>query len=255
METKDVAYLDTETTGLGYDAEIIQIGIIDGQGNTLFESLVKCESEIDPHAQAVHGISKDDLQNAPTWLEIYKEVACVIQNYRVINIYNEEFDCRMIDQTSKRYGVEFPSFESCCVMELYARFFNDGRRAKLINACLGFGIDVEDIQTHSVIGDCELTRRLDIVMLKEIPKLLEEQERERNKRAKARAYRRKTREEKLKFLPKNRSDYPYFATKRPVGSISFSSIKLKDMGKYEFLGSCCDTYGNIGLLMKLKNQD
>jgi DNA polymerase-3 subunit epsilon len=48
--------LDTETTGLGHDAEIIEIAIICAfSGKTFINTLVKPRNPIPPSATAIHG--------------------------------------------------------------------------------------------------------------------------------------------------------------------------------------------------------
>ncbi len=50
--------LDTETTGLGDQAEVVQIGVINGAGKVLVDNrLVKPTLPIDPGAEAIHHIS------------------------------------------------------------------------------------------------------------------------------------------------------------------------------------------------------
>ncbi|MCY4410095.1 MAG: 3'-5' exonuclease, partial [Caldilineaceae bacterium] len=60
-------FFDTETTGLNSSAEIVEVGIVDAEGNTLLESLVRPIRRIPSDAVAVHGISNAMVRNAPTW--------------------------------------------------------------------------------------------------------------------------------------------------------------------------------------------
>ena len=48
--------LDTETTGLGDEDEVIQLGIVDLEEWVLFNSLFRPTIEVSPGALAVHGI-------------------------------------------------------------------------------------------------------------------------------------------------------------------------------------------------------
>ena len=50
--------LDTETTGIGHGHQIVEIAVKDGlTGKVLLDTLVRPTRDIDPKAQAVHGIS------------------------------------------------------------------------------------------------------------------------------------------------------------------------------------------------------
>jgi len=66
----DILVLDTETTGLGDHAEIIEIGIINGSGETVMNTLVKPNTAVPATATAIHGITDDDLLNAPSFTEV-----------------------------------------------------------------------------------------------------------------------------------------------------------------------------------------
>lgn len=50
-------FIDTETTGLGDDAEIVEICIIDSHGFILLNTLVKPTKPIPDEAIAIHGIT------------------------------------------------------------------------------------------------------------------------------------------------------------------------------------------------------
>lgn len=63
----DWCILDTETTGLGDNAEICQIAICDCQGNSLLNTLVKPTVTIEAQATKIHGINNEMLALAPTF--------------------------------------------------------------------------------------------------------------------------------------------------------------------------------------------
>jgi DNA polymerase-3 subunit epsilon len=71
-------YLDTETTGLDEGAEIIQLGEIDSAGKVLIDTLVKCQGDITKEASAIHGITKEDLNGAPNWPDVYRELLAIL---------------------------------------------------------------------------------------------------------------------------------------------------------------------------------
>ncbi len=111
--------LDSETTGLESDDEIIELAIIDLHGNTLFHSMFKPTKPITPGAYEVHGISNNELKDKPRWSEMYKIVHKIIKD-KTLLIYNADFDIRMLLQTNDLHGVYFdiPNYE--CVMKNYA---------------------------------------------------------------------------------------------------------------------------------------
>ena len=53
----DPIFIDTETTGFSPDDVVIEIGVVDLNGDTLYESLIKPSTPIPPDSIAVHGIT------------------------------------------------------------------------------------------------------------------------------------------------------------------------------------------------------
>jgi DNA polymerase-3 subunit epsilon len=119
-------YLDTETTGLGPGAEIVEFALVDQNGEPLFESLVRPKGEIEPEAMRLHGITMQMVHGAPTWQEIWPQVERYFST-RTVGVYNSEFDLRMMRQTHQKYWMRWNTSEDhiFCIMKLYARFFGE----------------------------------------------------------------------------------------------------------------------------------
>ena len=83
-------FFDTETTGLGSNAEIVEVGIVDAVGKTVLESLVRPRRRIPSDAIAVHGISNEMVRDAPTWGEVWPQVRQLFTGRRV-----GHFQCRL----------------------------------------------------------------------------------------------------------------------------------------------------------------
>ncbi|EXE21569.1 3'-5' exonuclease family protein, partial [Acinetobacter baumannii 1525283] len=90
--------LDTETTGLNNTAEIVEISLIDSNGNVLLDTLVKPKRKMraDNKAVAIHGITNEMLENAPKWDEIHDTFCNLIRGKRVV-IYNAKYDVRLLE--------------------------------------------------------------------------------------------------------------------------------------------------------------
>lgn len=63
-------FLDTETTGLGNNAEALEIGLTEADGRVVFETRLRSTVEIDPQAAAVHGIDAPALRGEPSWPDV-----------------------------------------------------------------------------------------------------------------------------------------------------------------------------------------
>jgi DNA polymerase III epsilon subunit-like protein len=116
-------FLDTETTGIGPHAEVIEIAIIDTQGKLIFESLVKPRGLIEADAIRVHGITADLVQDAPTWQDVWPLVEPHLLA-QPVGAYNVDFDLRLMKQTHKRSMLtwQVPENQFFCIMKLFARF-------------------------------------------------------------------------------------------------------------------------------------
>ena len=64
--SEPLVIFDTETTGLGSDAEIVEIACIDGGGDVLLTSMVRPAHPIPRDATNVHGTTDADVRDAPT---------------------------------------------------------------------------------------------------------------------------------------------------------------------------------------------
>ena len=107
--------LDTETTGLRENDVLLQIGIIDLDGNILMDTLIKPtkKKSFDSTSTDIHGISMETVKDAPTFLSIYKDFKDVIGKKEVL-IYNEPYDARIIEQTAEQDGFKLKSFNGTC---------------------------------------------------------------------------------------------------------------------------------------------
>ena len=161
--------LDTETTGLGEDAEIVQIGIVDAAGDTLMNQLVKPSHPIPLGATRIHGISDADVVDAPAFMRLYIRLSSLLAGEVVVG-YNMDFDWRMLRQNAARYGLpEIRVSKRDCAMKQYAKFH--GKRGaggrgyvwqKLGVAAKHEGIPPE--KTHDALHDARLTLALLRVM-------------------------------------------------------------------------------------------
>lgn len=117
--------LDTETTGLG-DAEIVEIAVINPQGQTLINTLVRPSIPIPDEAIAIHGITNEMVADAPTFLEIYPDLRQVLLNKNIL-IYNDEADRRFLNYCCKIHNLPKLGFKgrTYCLMHWYAMWYGE----------------------------------------------------------------------------------------------------------------------------------
>ncbi|MGR5143865.1 exonuclease domain-containing protein, partial [Photobacterium sp. DNB23_23_1] len=149
INLNNAVILDTETTGLYEDAEIVELSVIDAlTREVLIDTLVMPVQLVPGEAMAIHGITNRMLVGSSTFPVIYKQLAQELKGRDVL-IYNAAFDVRLIRQSLKRYGIDFMPFKTQCVMEWYAEFFGEWNAhhgnfkwQSLTNAAIQQGIDI-----------------------------------------------------------------------------------------------------------------
>jgi DNA polymerase-3 subunit epsilon len=161
--------LDTETTGLGINDQIISITVTSmSHGSILFHTLLKPSCPIHPEAAAINGYTVESLKNAPSFADIYQPLAAVLENKELI-IYNAKFDTRMLDHSCIDAGLPRLRLRTQCLMLDYANYFgechSDSSRLglvwqRLVSAAAQLRIDISDLEAHNSIDDCEIVRRV-----------------------------------------------------------------------------------------------
>lgn len=148
--------LDTETTGLDSDAQIVQIAVCDLAGNTRFNSLVKPTIPIAAGATRIHGITDQAVADAPAWPVVAKQLTDLILGSSLI-IYNADYDVRLIRQTFLAHQLTAEPFLAVpfqieCAMHWYSQWVGDWsdwhgnyRWQRLPGG------------DHSALGDCRAT--------------------------------------------------------------------------------------------------
>ncbi len=116
-------YLDTETTGVNGGAQIVEISVLDSDGSTLLEQLVRPNGLIPPDVTRIHHITDDMVRDAPMWPQVWPAVRRALGTRPVV-IYNADFDLRIMRQSHACYRMRWDFDESLafCLMKLYARF-------------------------------------------------------------------------------------------------------------------------------------
>ena len=140
MET---VYLDTETTGVADDDEMVELTIIDDDGEPLINTLIKPKFHRTwAGAQRVHGISPLDVRHSPTQDEISDDIRKVVKGKRVV-IYNAPFDSKFLPELED-------AEEITCAMREFAKW-NESRWKSLTNATKIIGYEWEG--AHRALAD------------------------------------------------------------------------------------------------------
>lgn len=123
---RNACVIDTETTGLGHDAKIVDLAIADMQGNKLFESLINPGEHIPEGATQVHGITDDMVKDAPAFEDVAMKIMEILYEHQPVLAYNAAYDMPIMDEHFRKAGPVLESLadgiETDCAMKTYASF-------------------------------------------------------------------------------------------------------------------------------------
>ena len=108
--TKPLVFLDLETTGLNIASDrIVEISILklspDGAQQTLTRR-INPEMPIPPEVTKVHGISDADVANMPTFKQVAREIANLIDNSDLAGYNSNRFDIPLLGEEFLRADVD-----------------------------------------------------------------------------------------------------------------------------------------------------
>jgi DNA polymerase-3 subunit epsilon len=163
-------FLDTETTALGDDAEICDLGVVRLDGTVVLDCLVKPTRPIPPGATQVHGITDAMVADADPWEIVYGRLCEAVQTARSITVYNLQYDFGVINRVCGRFG--FPPFQDVpqwhCAMKRFAeweafpgKWPGSFKWFKLDEAAAKFGFQPGG---HRALADAETARKVVLAM-------------------------------------------------------------------------------------------
>ncbi|SEF16373.1 Exonuclease [Streptomyces sp. 2112.2] len=91
----EYAIVDTETTGLEGDVRVVEIAVTDGAGNELLNTVINPGVPIPEDAAAIHGLTDEDVRDAPTFGAILPRLTEALRGRRVV-IYNRDYDTGVV---------------------------------------------------------------------------------------------------------------------------------------------------------------
>jgi len=166
MQRDDWVLLDSETTGLGSDAEIIDLAVLDRHGTVLLDTLLRPQGSIPPVVSRVHGLYDQHVRSAPTFPAIWPQLRALLAG-RTLVAYNVSYDARLLRQTAARHGIALAIPVQECARRRYAAWRtatnpHGGREKRSLEyACRAHGIVVGG---HRAAADCRATLALLRVM-------------------------------------------------------------------------------------------
>ena len=112
----DYVYVDTETTGLTDNDELLSVSVVNDQGECLYHSLLKPEhTESWEAAETVNAITPEMVADAPSYNAVKEQLGNIFEGKHVV-AYNMAFDGRFLEEPLKKAA------STHCAMLAYAEY-------------------------------------------------------------------------------------------------------------------------------------
>ncbi|MCX7641065.1 MAG: 3'-5' exonuclease [Elusimicrobiales bacterium] len=164
----DVRFIivDVETTGLNpLKDRICEIAFIEIKGlkeNARFSSLINPTISIPPSVTSIHGISDDDVKEAPYFFEISNKLIETFYDSVIVG-HNIKFDFDFIDNELRRIGLKMPEIYMIDTLILSKKFLTNTINNKLKNVAMS--INLYSDNWHRALNDVEITKDIFIYFI------------------------------------------------------------------------------------------
>lgn len=146
--------LDTETTGLDYTkeklVEFAAVRLENGKIKDEFQTLINPQQHIRKSSIAIHGITPEMVEDAPTEQEVMPQILEFIGDYPIV-AHNAIFDYSFLNEASKRVTGNEIKNQRIDTQQMFREVFPD-LEAHGLNA-LSEKFHIELINHHRAMGD------------------------------------------------------------------------------------------------------
>lgn len=111
----------------------------------------------------VHGIRWNDVENMPTFGEIWQNILPLFKEIHFLVAHNASFDRRVLNACCEHYGITTPEMPFRCTVQVARNHFKI-KPAKLSNVCDVLGIDLTH---HEALSDARACAKIMIKALEE----------------------------------------------------------------------------------------
>ncbi|HVK87659.1 MAG TPA: 3'-5' exonuclease [Kofleriaceae bacterium] len=162
-----IVVFDSETTGTDRTRDqvielCVQYGLDDGAPSRVWR--IKPSVPIHPGAQAVHGITMEQLEGCPTFAAVADEIAAVFAEAEIVVGYNLTFDIDMLQAEYARIGKPMLDFASKKIIDAF-RLWQQFEPRSLQHAHQRF-VGKEFAAAHTASADVAATGRVLAGMLR-----------------------------------------------------------------------------------------
>lgn len=107
-----------------------------------YESLIVPDPFIfNPFNVGIHGITEDDVADAPPWSEVWKQIKPYIEN-RFVIAHNASFDMSVLANSCELHNINLPNFRFLCTYKMAQQLLPHMDRYRLDALCAHFDIEL-----------------------------------------------------------------------------------------------------------------
>lgn len=158
LDIDNFVVIDTETTGMTADDEIIELAVVDMDGTVLYDSTFCPVTEVNRYASAVNHLTNGCLCDSPMFTDEWSRIKTLIGNRKIL-AHNAKFDQRIIKQTLEKYNMDSSVvdslFSDCYDSVNIAKEYIDLTSYSLENIAHSLGIS--RVESHRAADDCIMT--------------------------------------------------------------------------------------------------
>src|SRR3984893_2193556 len=163
--------VDTETTGrqVGQRHRVIEIGCVELFNRRLtgrtYHQYLNPERDIDFGAEQVHGLTREKLARAPTFVQVHPAFLEFIRDAELI-IHNAPFDVAFLNAELARIELAHTVTDLCRVLDTLglARQMHPGQRNTLDALCKRYSVDNSHRDYHGALLDARILAEVYLAM-------------------------------------------------------------------------------------------
>lgn len=159
----NLAFLEVDTTGLGQDAHIVRVLLLDRDALVLFDTCIKPPRPLSQKTMHLTGLHQQDVEAAPTLAQVWPSLLTAFRGHYLLS-YNLDFDLEHLHRAAEREHLEPPSLIAECLMQRWMTYQHVHVYPKLATICQHVGSPLPDhpLQTayHRACGQRALLQAM-----------------------------------------------------------------------------------------------
>ncbi|NGZ75030.1 exonuclease domain-containing protein [Saccharibacillus alkalitolerans] len=155
----DFVAIDFETAN-AKRGSVCAVGLVDVRGGRIVDeyyTLVNPHDDFDYFCIAVHGITPDQVEDAPSFTDIWPELRRRIEN-RILVAHNASFDMSVLRRSAEDHGLDMPHIQYMCSCLMSRKIWPDMPNHKLNTVARELGLGA--FKHHDAMDDARTAAKI-----------------------------------------------------------------------------------------------